>query len=922
MSSGPERVVGALKGGRLLVALVLGVALLIALGRIASGAYIEILWHAESGYSSVFWRRVIWQWGLRVGAGIVVGLLVFLNLRVVSATLGSIQIKRRFGNLEISEQLPRSYVFWGIAGISSLLALWFGAAVPRSLGLQLLLLRSADAWGLADPILGHDVGFYVFSVPVLASAITFALIVTFLIFTLSTAGYAATGALRWERGRVDAQDLTRLHLGLLLGLFLVLLGARLWLSRYLLLLDGSSAVRGIFGFADAQARLPALQTLTIICVMGAFGAAWGAWKNRPTHVVGSFVAVVLAMLIIGEFYPSLIQSFRVEPNQLERETPFIEHSLEFTRRGFGLDQMKLRTFAYDGTRSVDWEDAARQFTRLPVWTDGALLTTYRSLESRRPYYDFREVAIDRYRGPDGPVPVAVSVREVDPAGIQEPNWQNVHLRELYVEGLGAVASLASSRTPEGRPPMLLSGIPPQPSADAQGVESLALSRPDVYFGTRAQEYAVIDGSAGQYLAPDGSAGVAGVDYPDGIELSSLFRTALLAWRFQDANLLFASELTDDSRFIYRRRVVDRVRAIAPFLRMPEAPYPVLADGRIVWIVEGFSGSRAVPLSAVYELGTFRSQVTYARNSVKVVVDAVTGQVDFYRVAVEDPLIDAYDMAFPGLFKPIDEMPESIREHVRYSSALLNLQSQVLLQYHQETAAQFHGQQDVWDLPRELAQGTSPVPYRPEYGIYTLPGEADATFNLTTVFVPAGRQNLTALLAARADGNGMPELLLYRVPGGSLVPGPRQIEALVEQDPRISQQFSLWRTGGSEVWTGHLHVVPSGDRILYMEAVFLAAEADAIPELRRFVVSDGVRVEMTEDLAGAIAALAGREVMPASTTADDAGPTPVDLGAPWASSALELLERAESRAREGDWQGFGEALDELRTLLQSLQRAGG
>ena len=201
----------SLRGGRLLIAIAVGVALLVALGRVASGAYVEILWHSGSGYTSVFWRRVLWQWGIRIGAGILVGLLVFLNLRVVSETLGSIQIKRRFGNLEISEQLPKSYVVWGIAGVSALLALWFGAAVPRNLGLQILLLRSSSPWDVIDPVLSHDVGFYVFWVPVLASAITFALIVTFLVFTLATAGYAATGALRWGRGRIDAQDLTQLQ---------------------------------------------------------------------------------------------------------------------------------------------------------------------------------------------------------------------------------------------------------------------------------------------------------------------------------------------------------------------------------------------------------------------------------------------------------------------------------------------------------------------------------------------------------------------------------------------------------------------------------------------------------------------------------------------------------------------------------------
>jgi uncharacterized protein len=913
----------SLRGMRLVVFLVLLVGLLMSLARAFAAAYVEILWHGQSGYAGVFWTRVAWQWGLRIGAGVAVALLLFANLKLVSRTLSGIHIKRRFGNLEISEQLPRAYVLWTVAALAALLGLWFGAAIPGNLGVQLLILGHAGSWGVVEPIFGHDVRFFVFWLPVLASAVTFALIVVFLVFTLCTAGYAATGALSWGKGRIDAQETARLHLGALLSIFLVLLAGRMWLGRYLLLLDGTSGVSGIFGFADAEARLPALQTLTIIAVLAAGGVLWGSWKNRSGPLIASFSGVILGTLVIGQFYPNLIQRFRVEPNELARETPFIEYNLDFTRLGFGLDSMERRAFDFAPEEPVDWPAAAKQFAGLPVWTRSTLLATYRELEARFPYYDFSRVAFDRYPGPDGPIPVAVSVREVDPLGIQDPNWQNRHIRETYVEGMGAVASLASERTPEGRPPMLISGIPPERSSLAAGAVGLDLRRTEIFFGDRQQRYAVVSPGPDRFLAPDGSEGRPGIDFPPGIELASTFRTALLAWRFRDANLLFATDLTDESRFVYRRRVRDRVQAIAPFLRFPEDPYPVIAEGRVVWVIEGFTGTRAFPLADARNLGTVRSSVSYVRNSVKVTVDAVTGRVDFYRVPIRDPLLDAYADAFPGLIQPIEQMPAELRGHLRYSSALLAIQSRVLLQYHQETARAFHGQQDVWATPQEFADGTTPVTYRPEYGLYALPGEAEARFHLTAVFVPATRQNLTAVLAARTDDRGVPELVLYDVPVTDQVPGPRQIEALVEQDPQISQQFSLWRTGGSEVWTGHLHLVPAGRRIVYMEPVFLAAEKDAIPELRRFVVSDGIRVAMTEDLPGAISALAGSAV-----EARDAATTPThaatDVGErdAWPAAALDLLETAEARARAGDWQGFGEALAELRSLLRSLSDSGG
>ncbi len=900
------------------MALVVGIAILITLLRVSASALIEILWHGQTGYIAVFWKRAVWQWGARALAGILVASAAFLNLRVVSGTLGGIQIKRRFGNLEISEQLPRSYVFWAMAGIAGLLGLWFGAAVPGAVGIQALLLANGSTWGLIDPVLSRDVGFYAFWVPVLGSAVTFALVVTFLLFTLATGGYAATGALRWENGRLVTHDVARVHLGALVALFLLLMGCRLYLGRYLLLLNGSSNVQGIFGFADAQARLPALQTMTVVCILAAVGALWSAWHNRGGAMIVTLLAAFVASFLIGQVYPGMVQRFRVEPNELEREAPYIRYNLEFTRRGFGLDALERRPFDLVPDDPVDWASAARQFAGLPMWNQGTLLTTFRQLEARFPYYDFTDVTVDRYPSSEGPLAVAVAVREIDPAGIQDPNWQNLHLRERYIAGLGAVASLAASRTSEGRPPMALSGIPPDTTTVTPRPMGLGLSRPQIYFGSRPQRHAIVNPGDEQFLAPDGTPGQAGVDYPEGVRLSSLLRKLAIAWRFRDANLLFASEVGSGSRFIYRRLVLERVAAVAPFLRFYEPPYPVVSNGRVVWLVEGFTATGAFPLASAHDRPG-RRPVSYVRNSVKITVDAVTGAVRFYRVPIEDPLADAYERAFPSLLRPIEEMPEDLRRHVRYSRELLSLQAQVLLQYHQETAPAFHGQQDVWALPNELAQGTSPVPYRPEYGIWTLPGEDGPRFNLTTVFVPAGRQNLTAILVARTDDAGVPELVRYDVPVDNQVPGPRQIEALVEQDPMISQQFSLWRTGGSEVWTGHLHLVPSGRRLLYVEPVFLAAEADAIPELRRFVVSDGRRVAMTETIAQAIEALSGGDPQPEGTPGEARA---APIAGPWPEAALELLQRAESRLREGDWAGFGVALGELRALLREAGGAGG
>jgi uncharacterized membrane protein (UPF0182 family) len=910
-----------LRGGRLLIVLVAIVLALLLLGRATSSAYVEILWFDAVGYSSVFWRRILWEWGIRLAGAVVVAIAIFVNFRIVARTLGGLRIKRRVGDLVISEQLPETYVFWGIILIAALMGAWFGASIPRAMGLQVLFLLKAPVWGLVDPILGKDMTFYVIPLPVLGALVTFGMVVVFLLFTLASAGYAATGALQWGRGRIDIEDQPRAHLTVIVAAFFVLMAIRFWLGRYLLLLDGTSGVQSIFGYADAEARLSALRILAVLSAFAGIGTLWGGLKARLLPAAAAVGALVVGGVVVGQAYPSFVQRFRVEPNELDRETPFIEHNIHFTRVGFDLTELERREFQYEQEVEVDWQAAAAQFNGLPVWSSQALLTTFRELEARFPYYDFSSVTVDRYETPQGPVPVAVSVREILPRGIQDPNWQNLHLRDLYIRGMGAVVSAAGSRTPQGRPPMFVSGIPPEFSEGGVAPESLRLTRPEVYVGTRRQSFAIVDPA--QQTAPDGSPARPGIDFPKGIELSSPLRTLALAWQARDANLLFASEVTSTSRFLFRRDVLDRVfRISGPLLRYPDEPYPVVHDGHVVWILEGFTGTRWFPLSTTHNLEAGRP-VRYARNSVKVIVDGVTGEVTFYVADDSDQLLQAYRQGFPTLFRPIDEMPTNLRNHVRYSRTMLDLQARVLNRYHQESAPVFHGQQDVWELPQELAQGTTPVPYRADYGIYRLPGEAEEGFLLTSVFVPRGRQNLTAILTARSDPERYGELVLFDVRVEDQAPGPRQVEALIEQDPVISQQFSLWRTGGSQVWTGHLHLVPVGGTLLYMEPVFLAAEADAIPELRRFVVSDGRRVAMEETLPEAIQALASMSgdappdlesiLQPALT---DASVSPLDRSQ-WPAEALALLEGAEAALRAGDFEGFGDALDQLKALLQGL-----
>ncbi len=911
--------------GRILIFLAIGLGVAILLGRGLTHLYTEILWYSNAGYASVYRTLLLADGGTRVLAGLLTAAVAFVNFRIVSRTLSAIQIKRRFGNLEIAERLPARTIFWGVTLTSLLLGLWVGASFPGDAGIRVLLFLRSPEWGLETPFVARDVSFFVFTLPILEGLVILGLALAFLLLSFTAAGYAATGSLTFRGGRASIAELPRKHLGVLAGIFLLLLSARFWLSPFLLLLNGNSGVQGIFGFADAQARIPAYRILALLTALGGVTTVWSGFTRRLAPLIGSGIGVVLGGLLLVQVYPEIVQRWQVEPNELARETPFIQANLDFTRRGFGLDSLRREEFDYGEDVRPDWSAAAAQFSGLPIWTPATLLTTFQEVEARYRYYDFADVSVDRYPSPAGVTPVAVAVREVDPGGIEDPNWQNLHLRPRYLAGMGAVASAVTRRTAQGRPPMFLSGIPPVETDDPNAPPALNLPDPSVYFGSRTQRYAVLNQSGGDLGTDDPGPPTPGPEAGEeiqGIRLGGFLRTLAFAWRFRDPNLLFASEVSAESRIVFRRSVLERANAIAPFLRYLEVPYPVIHEGRIIWILEGFTSTRQFPLSALHELPG-RGAATYVRNSVKVTVDAVTGETRLYRSDDGDPLLEAWSRVFPGVIRPLEEMPPGLRDHVRYPVSLLELQARVLLQYHQETPPTFHGQQDVWALPQELAQGTRPVPYRPEYGLYRLPGEEDPEFLLTTVFVPAGRQNLTGILAARSDAPHYGEIHLLDIAVDEQVPGPRQVEALVEQDPVISQQFSLWRQGGSQVWSGHLHVVPVGRTILYLEPIFLAAEADAIPELRRFVVSDGRRVAMEESLADAIADLAGAGGE--TFTPPPQAPGQVEDIVPmarWPQEALDLLDRAEERLRSGDWAGFGEALDELRVLLRNFAGGGG
>ncbi|HEX6939157.1 MAG TPA: UPF0182 family protein [Longimicrobiales bacterium] len=901
--------------------LLVGAILLLLLvgGRTAVELYTDALWYQGLGYLPVFWTRLAAAAGVRLAAGGVAAVVILANLWIVARRLGPIHLRRTYGNIEIAEQVPRSYVLGGSLAAAVLAGWWFsGLVFGGDEAIRVLAWIRHVEWGVTDPLFGRDLSFYVFSLPIYFRIIDYLLLITLWSIALVLLGYVLAGSIRWRDRRLLVIEEARLHFVVLAAIVVLLLGARYWLGRHGLLLEGTG-IGGGLGYTDVNARLPARRILAVLAACGALGLIYGAWRRSWVPALVGISGLAVAAIVLGQLFPAFVQKFQVEPNQLAREAPYIEWNLEFTRRAYNLHEIERRRMDYRPGALPEWKALAPRLAQLPLWDPEPLETTFNEVESIRRYYRFADVDYDRYGEGVERRQVAVAVREFHPEGLppEARTWQTLHLNPTYVRGMGAVVSPTASRAPSGEPFRWLRNL--QGERDPAAPSLFDLANPSVYFGEimgrlgGGNEYIVLEPRRDSASA-QGASPLA----PAGIRLGSFGRVLAFAWRFRDKNLLFSGELTRESRIVFRRAVHDRVAELAPFLLWDPDAQPVISGGRIRWILDGYTASATFPLSRRLEF-VGRSEVRYLRGSVKAVVDAVTGEVGLYGVDDADPLLATYERIFPGLIQPLSAMPAELRPHLRYPRLYLLAQAEILKEYHVERPEIFYAGQDLWQLP---GAGGPPGtrPYLPIHALLTLPGEAEPEFLLPMPLIARERQNMTAVLVARSDPPHYGELVLLELPRDQQVPGPNQVEALVEADPAISPQLSLWRQAGGSVHLGQLRVVPLEGAFLYVQPIFLSARESPIPELARVVVSDGRAVSMASTLEEAVRQL-GRPGMAATAAESDPEPDPSSAPHDWSRRALELLDQAEQRLRNGDWAGFGESWGALRSLLQRASRGG-
>jgi uncharacterized protein len=906
------------RAGRLLLSLGIALLLVLLVGRALATYYTDLLWYAGIGQASLFWTRLWLLVIVRVATGLLAAAVVLLNLWFVARQIGPVQVRRRYGNLEIAEQIPRRLVVSGALIVAALAGWWLSAiAFTPADTIRLAAWWRAVPWGVADPLLGRDVAFYIFTLPVLHGFLGFAALVLVWSAMLAILGYVLVGAIRWREQRLEVDLVPRRHLAGLAGAALVLLAFHFWLSRYGLLVDGTG-YGGAFGYTDRHARLPARGVLAGMSLLVAAAIVWSVLRRRWLVAAVSLAALVLTGLLLGRAYPALLQRFTVQPNELSREATFIGWNMEYTRRAYGLDAMVRTPFRYAYGGPPAWDEVGPRVERLGLWDPEPLQTALNELQSIFGYYHFPDVDMDRYGPPGAQEQVAIAVREFQVRGLPQAarTWQTLHLNPTYIAGAGAVVVPAGRPSRDGEPVRWMSNLHPiVRSADAP--PAVHITDPRVFFGEAPGR---LDGPAYVIWDPVRDTIRTGLA-PAGVPLTSPLRTLAAVIRFGDVNLLFSGEVGRESRIVFRRGLMERLAELAPFILWDADPYPVLHDGRIVWIVEGYSAAAGFPLSRSLEVRR-GAAFNYVRNSVKAAVDAVTGEVAIYVAERGEPMVESYRRVFPGLFRDLDEVPPALRGHLRYAPRLLQVQAEVLREFHLESPSAFYAGQDVWAIPP--ASGPVRGLYRPTFVLTPLPGAATAEFLVLMPFIAKERQNMTALLVGRSDGEALGELVLIELPRDQQIPGPGQVQALIEQDPVISAQLSLWRQAGSDVQLGHLRVVPLDSAFFYAEPLFLSAAGSPIPELRRIVVSDGRNVVMAPSLEEAVRGLGGVSGAPAPVAAGEA-PEPGTTGLPapadgeWSRRALDLLEEAERLLRQGDWAGFGQRWAELHALLRQTTR---
>ena len=784
------------------------------------------------------------------------------------------------------------YRLWGAIGLS----LFLGAGASQ-LWEQVLLFINQKSFGVADPVFQYDVSSYVFGLPLYRLFVSWGFQLVIFTSFIIILFFIATGALQLRQGRLpEVSSGAKAHLSVLLAFVAVLKAFAYRLDSMELLYSPRGKVFGA-SYTDVVAHLPALNLLILISLFGAVLLLVNI-KRRGWLLPATAISLWLAVsIIVGGVVPAAIQRFRVVPDELNKELPYVENHINYTRLAYGLDSIEEKSFeASPNLTDNDISDNAQTVDNIRLWDPTVLAETYSQLQEIRAYYALDEVDVDRYRINGELTQVMVSARELDQTNLPAVGWVNERLQ--YTHGYGVVFSPANNVASQGQPDFYVKGVPATTT-----VSELEVEQPRIYFGESAEsvEYVVVNSLQDEVDYPLSTEGqsVAYTNYSGdgGVGIGSFFRRLGFALRYSELNLLISNQLSDDSKLIMERNVVSRVKKAAPFLYTDNDPYLALIDGNLFWIIDMYTVSDKYPYAQpadtrrINENSGLPMNFNYLRNSVKAVVNAYDGTMNFYVVDESDPLILSYKDIFPNLFTPKSSMSSELLDHIRYPEDLFTIQSDMYRDYHMTDPRVFYADEDPWVIPSDSS--TTPrvatlrgefteigfKPMLPYYLLMSLPGESDLSYLIFQPFNPENRPNMQSFLVADADPENYGQLIDFRLPKGEFVDGPSQVATRINQDPDISQIFTLLDQQGSSVIKGNLFVVPINQSILYYQPIYLQGEQNPLPEFKFVVVVFQDRIIMEESLSEALASVFGGDF--ATEDVEDTE----------GESALELLEKA-------------------------------
>lgn len=889
-----------------------------------SRLYVDWLWFASVDLRSVFTTFLFNKVGLYCAVFLLVFILFGINLYLARRSLAS-QEQRPYETDEgrdviylnpdrtpWKEFLQGKTSVWIFLGISALGALLVSSvAADNWIVVQQFINRVAI--GTTDPIFHKDLSFYFFNLnfyryiySTLMSALVILLITVGTVYILNASSAALLG--NWREF-----TFAKGHLAVILGLIFALKAWGYRLDAYDILFSPTGLIYGAT-YADIHAKLLAFKVLMVVSFAVAVLILINIFIQRLNWIAIGIGAWMVLAIVLGGFYPGLMQKLIVQPNEFNKEKVNLENAIAFTRQAYALDRAENREFKIDYNLNITDPQHKSTIDNIRLWDWQPLKTTYKNLQQLRPYYVFDDVDIDRYIVDGRYRQVMVAAREIDQSELpaQAQTWINQRL--MYTHGYGVVMSPVTEVAEEGFPEFIMKDIPPQFST------GLKLTRPEIYFGERTDSYVIVNTAQKEFDYPMGDQNVYS-DYEGdkGIKIESFARRLLFSWVLKDYKMILSSDISNNSQVLINRNIMQRVQKIAPYLRYDQDPYVVIDDqGHLIWMLDAYTVTNRYPYSQPFD----SQRNNYIRNAVKITINAYSGEMKFYIADDTDPIIQTYSKIFPDLYQPLTSMPDSLRAHIRYPVDMFQIQAVMYQTFHMTDPYVFYNKEDLWIIPNEIVED-KPQQVEPYYLIMNLPGQSEAEYILMLPYTPKSRPNMVAWMAARMDGEHYGKMLVFNFPKQETIYGPEQIEARINQNTEIAQQITLWSQRGSRVYRGNLLVIPMSNSILYVEPLYLQAENGRIPELKRVIASFGNRIVMEPTLEQALLKLFGDKQLPVeSGTTKPPGDQPVPASSltDLAKSAREYYDRAEQRLREGDWAGYGENVNKLNEIIRQIEEA--